>query len=228
MVFALTGRSGAAGAVLAVLAVLNAGPALAQAAAGTEPVPPSRDAMGFAQLLEELRAAEAALAVEPSSRELALRRLGALYLVGVQEKWATRTGLAALDSLPPAPAPGDEALPEAYRGAFTVLLGKHAFWPHDKLKHVRNGLAALDRVVERSPDSARIRYLRLMSGYYLPGLFGRGDEVRADFAALARLLPGAAPEFPPRLHREIVRFVLENGGLAEPDRERLERSTGGS
>lgn len=204
---------------------LGARPAAAQAQGG-EPVPPSREAMGFDVLLEELRSAEAALALDPSDRELGLRRLGALYLVGVQQKRAVETGLAALDSLPPDPQASDDAAALAYRGAFTVLLGKHAFWPHHKLGHVRKGLGMLDRAVESMPASARIRYLRLMSGYYLPGLFGRGDEVRADFSALATLLPDAAAEFTPRLHAEIVRFVLENGRLTDAEREALSGGMG--
>lgn len=215
--------------LLAVCCLVVAWPAAAQAAPDSAaPAPPSRAEMRFELLLEELRAAEAALESDPGNRESALRRLGALYLVGVQEKRAVEAGLRAIDSLPPDPEAADDAMALAYRGAFTVLRGKHAFWPHDKLRHVRHGLDLLDRAVASLPASARIRYLRLMSGYYLPGLFGRGDEVRADFAALADVLPAAAPDFTPRLHREIVQFVLENGRLEAPVSDALRRSIGGS
>lgn len=186
------------------------------------PEPPSREEMRIDLLINELRCVEEELARDPGNRELAYRRVGALYLVGVQEKWAVEKALAALDSLDAGTA-ADSALSLAYEGALTTLRGKHAFWPHSKLRHVRSGLSQLDRAVERDPASARIRYLRLMSGYYLPGIFGRGDEVRADFTALVRLLPAAAAEFPRRLYEEICRFVLANGGLEETEAEVLRR-----
>lgn len=186
------------------------------------PVPPSREEMRMDLLIAELRSVEEELARDPGNRELAYQRIGALYLVGVQEEWAVKDALAALDSLD-STEPADSTMSLAYRGALTTLRGKHAFWPHSKLRHVRSGLSQLDRAVEHDPASARIRYLRLMSGYYLPGIFGRGDEVRTDFEALAQLLPGAAAEFPRRLYEEVCRFVLENGELGVDDTEVLRR-----
>ncbi|MGD8278939.1 MAG: hypothetical protein PVH00_12960, partial [Gemmatimonadota bacterium] len=186
------------------------------------PPPPDRETMAMDSLLAELRDLDEARANEPSDRALALRRVGALYLIGVHEEWAVKEGLAALDSLP-LESPADSALPLAYRGALRVLKGKHAFWPHSKVGHVRRGLSALDRAVDMAPGSARVRYLRLLSGYYLPGLFRRGDEVREDLAALAVLLPDARAELPPNLLVEITRFVLENGDVSGPERAELRK-----
>jgi len=204
--------------LVTALVLAAAGPLGAQETAA--PAPPGRAEMGLDSLLAELRSLDEALALEPADRTLASLRLDALYRVGVHEKWAVKAGLAALDSLP-AETPADSALPLAYRGAFRTLMGKHAFWPHSKISHVRHGMSLLDRAVEIAPESARIRYLRLTSGYYLPGLFGRGDEVRADFAALIGLLPVAREEFPPRLYVEACRFVLENGELSGAERASL-------
>jgi hypothetical protein len=111
---------------------------------------------------------------------------------------------------------------DGYHGAFTVLRARHSFWPHQKLSHVRAGLAELDRAVDAAPNDAVLRYLRLMGGYYLPGLFGRGDEVSADFSTLARLLPGANAEFPGPMFGVIARFVLENGDIPAEDAAALE------
>ncbi len=202
----------------AALVLAAAGPLRAQEPEA--PVPPDRTELGIDSLLAELRTIDEALAREPADRSLAFRRLDALYRAGVHEKWAAEAGLASLDSLP-TETPSDSALSFAYRGAFRTLMGKHAFWPHSKINHVRRGMSLLDRAVGIAPESARIRYLRLMSGYYLPGLFQRGDEVRADFMALSRLLPHARWEFPPRLYAEVCRFVLENGDLSGAERALL-------
>jgi hypothetical protein len=67
-----------------------------------------------------------------------------------------------------------------------------------------------------------VRYIRLMSGFYLPGFFGRGDEVDSDMAALIRLLPDAGDRLPAELLPEVVAFVLEHGDPAPADRSALE------
>ena len=151
-----------------------------------------------------------------------MERLGALYLVAVEEDSLVDVGARAVDSLRTAPGSVTPARLDGYDGAFTVLRAKHAFWPHHKLAHVRAGLGTLDTAVAAAPDDPVIRYLRLMSGFYLPGLFGRGDEVAADFAALARLLPHAGEDFPGPMLGTVTRFVLENGDIPPPRARALE------
>ncbi len=114
----------------------------------------------------------------------------------------------------------------AYSGAFTVLRARHGMWPPDRLRHTRNGLAVLDGVITANPDHAEARYLRLMSCYYLPGIFGRGWSVRDDFAALARLLPSVRGDYPPELYHAIVRFVMEHGHPSPEQRAALQASLG--
>lgn len=110
----------------------------------------------------------------------------------------------------------------AYRGALVTLRAKHALWPPQKLRYMREGLALLDGAVAANPDAAEVRYLRLMSCYYLPGLFGRGGSVREDFAALARLLPQVRARYPAELYGAIARFVVEKGRLGAGQRSALE------
>jgi hypothetical protein len=62
-----------------------------------------------------------------------------------------------------------------------------------------------------------------MSGFYLPGILGRKDEVEADFQALVELLPDARADFPPDLYPVIVDFVLHNAALSDEQRIALER-----
>jgi len=161
-----------------------------------------------------------------------LARVRELYLAAVREESAIPRGLRAVEDLRTArgirPGSADDAVLTAYRGALVTLRAKHAAWPPARLRHLREGLAVLDRVVAGHPDHPEVRYLRLMSCYYLPGILGRGGSVREDFAALARLLPGARDAYPRELYGAIVGFVLEEGKLAERDRRALQTALAAS
>lgn len=155
-----------------------------------------------------------------------LAALRETYLASVRDGRAIPRGMDEIEhirarSRPEAGSALDATL-SAYQGALVTLRAKHAAWPPQKLRYMREGLALLDRTVERSPEHAEARYLRLMSCYYLPGFFGRGGSVRADFAALARLLPGVRGQYPPAVYAAITRFVVEKGRLPAEQRRVLE------
>lgn len=141
-------------------------------------------------------------------------RVRQLYLESVEREGAIAEGLRALESEAPSP------LADAYRGALITLRAKHARWPVARVRHLRAGLPLLDGAVRARPDQAEIRFLRLLSCFYLPGVLGRGGSVREDLAALARLLPGAGATFGP-LYPAAVRFVVEHGTLTEAQRAAL-------
>jgi len=152
-----------------------------------------------------------------------------LYLDAVERESAIDVGLAVIretgaggetGSVVPAP------LLDAYHGALVTLRAKHGIWPPSRLKHMRDGLAVLDASVAAAPNQPEIRYLRLMSCYYLPGILGRNWSVAADFEALARLLPAARADYPPDLYEEIVGFVLDNGEIDPRDRMLLHAALG--
>ncbi len=161
-----------------------------------------------------------------SAQEVDLAPLRALYLASVRDGGAVAKGLDKVEriraSAGPAAGSALAATLAAYQGALLTLRARHAAWPPQKLRSLREGLALLDRAVVANPEHAEARYLRLMSCYYLPGFFGRGGSVRADFAALARLLPGVRGQYPPGLYAAIARFVVERGRLAPGQRRALE------
>jgi hypothetical protein len=111
---------------------------------------------------------------------------------------------------------------EALRGALEVVRAKHSNWPPNKLKYLRSGAGILDEVVERNPDNPEVRYLRLVSFFYLPSLLRRDDSVEEDFRALIGLLPKGPGPLPPLLHQQVTLFVLENGEVKSEDRTTLE------
>lgn len=150
-----------------------------------------------------------------------------LYGEALRSERAIGRGLAEVERLRVGAEgrnPATGATLSAYTGAFIVLRAKHGIWPPDRVRHIRGGLAVLDSVVAANPRHAEARYLRLMSCYYLPRLFGRGWSVRDDFAALARLLPSVRGDYPPNLYQAIVRFVIQNGQPSAEQRAALQAS----
>lgn len=161
-----------------------------------------------------------------------LQRVRQLYLSAVQDESSIARGMRALREVRAAggvrAGSGLDAALTAYDGALTTLRAKHGTWPPARLKHLRDGLAMMDTVVAAHPDHPEVRYLRLMSCYYLPGILGRTASVREDFAALARLLPQANGEYPPELYAAITHFVLRHGSPTAGQRRALEAALGES
>jgi phytoene synthase len=161
-------------------------------------------------------------AVGPVAR--AVDGIGHLWVLAVDSEDAVHAGLDAVDRLRDGEGTPPELDPllRVYRGSFLALRAKHGSWPPARLRDVREGFALMDGAVADAPTRADVRYIRLMSGFHLPGIFGRGDEVDADLAALARLLPDAASLFPAPAYRAAVEFVLTHGDPAPDHRSRLE------
>lgn len=192
-----------------VLALLFAWSAGVRAQAGTE---------------AHLAQVESQVALAPDDSLLHLERVRALYFVAVKQERRlepARTALADLARDYPGMAAAHAPLLLAYQGALEMLRAKHGSWPPSRWSAARRGLRQLDAAVAAAPADPEVRYLRLISCYYLPGIFGRGDSVREDFRALAALLPTVAEEYPRDFMREVARFVLAHADLDARARERL-------
>jgi len=148
-------------------------------------------------------------------------RLWALYFMSVEDGDWEEQALALQDSL------AADDLPEhrqvtALGGALTVVRAKHSRWPPNKLKFLKAGLQVLDSLAGQAPDDPVVRYLRLVSTYYLPFFVDRDESVRDDLAVLARILPDRSDAFSGPVYRVVVRFVLDHGELSEEASRRLE------
>ena len=153
-----------------------------------------------------------------------LAELRALYIEAGDRREAIDDAQALIDRLQPEVKA--EPVVEAFGGAFEVVRAKYSFWPFSKLKHVRHGLPVLDRLVEDHPDDVEIRFLRLVSCYYLPGIMGRKGTVRADLSELCDLLPAARGEFPQPWFRRMVSFVLGSPDIEPSSRIELQALLG--
>jgi hypothetical protein len=110
----------------------------------------------------------------------------------------------------------------ALAGALEVVRAKHSRWPPNKLKYLRRGVSALDRLVAEAPDDAVVRYLRLVSCFYLPFFLERDQSVKEDLRVLTELLPKGSGGFSGPVYSAVIRFVLENGDPAREEQMRLE------
>jgi 15-cis-phytoene synthase len=190
----------------------------------TAPTALAQEACGMTGPAEYLERAEQVAGASPRDPAALLDVVRGRYFLAVEHRDYVETGHRALDHLHktvPVGSAGELALRDGYRGALIALQARHGRWPPQRLRDVQRGLALLDDAVARDPGSAEIRYLRLVTGFYLPGLFGRGATVREDFRALAALLPTVSPSARPPAFPAIVRFVLEHGDLPVADRRRL-------
>jgi hypothetical protein len=196
-------------AILAAPLVTVSAPAAATAQMQAERSIPMQPADGEEILPDDARAvAISDLATLASCRDgegaphlAVLQRLRTLHLLAVDEASRMDEAWAAqqeLQSTAWGRSAEGAAVAEAFAGALHALEGRHGFWPHRRVRDLRRGLELLDRQVESHPEQVEVRYLRLVSGAFLPAVLGRGDAVRDDLDALAHLLPAAAGRYPLR------------------------------
>jgi hypothetical protein len=155
----------------------------------------------------------------------ATERLWALYFLSVEEKRWEGPAVALADSLAALQLPGDRQV-RALGGALEVVRAKNSRWPPNKLEHLRRGLDILDGLAEDAPEDPAVRYLRLVSCYYLPFFLDRDESVRKDLGVLPTLLLEKGDAFSPPIRRVVVDFVLDKGEMTNPVRTRLEDMLG--
>jgi 15-cis-phytoene synthase len=176
-------------------------------------------------VMAALAVAGGSLAAQPSSLPEELERVGMLWVEGVEDASAAAAGLELVRTLGTGsvePGTAEAALLRVYEGAFLALRAKHGGNPRARLRDLRAGFEVMDGAVATAPTLAELRYIRLMSGFHLPAVFGRRAAVREDMEVLAHLLPAQIGAFPPAIRGEVVDFVLSHGRLEPGDRTALE------
>jgi hypothetical protein len=187
-------------ALLAAGPLLYAAPLAAQSAE-TEPgiILPGE---ARARALEDLALLDRCRSASPgSSAPLLLQQLRSQYLLAVDTQNALGPAQSLLNTLERtlwARSTEGRPLVTAYRGALRTLEARHGFWPTRRIRDLREGFQLLDAQVAATPTQVEVRYLRLMSAAFLPGIFGRGEIAQEDLDALGRQLPAASNTLPER------------------------------
>ncbi len=111
---------------------------------------------------------------------------------------------------------------QVYVGALTALKGKHAFFPHAKLKWTRRGLAIMDKGLKQSPSDIEALFIHGTTCYYLPFFFRRSDDAQRDFKEIIKRMPLEVDTYDPVLIAHVIAFLLENGSLTGDEQAYLQ------
>ena len=149
-----------------------------------------------------------------------LERLRSAYLESAEDETRIVAGMALARSIS---SRTDAPRARAYDAAFEVMKARHAFWPMSKMDHVEEGIPQLDALVLAYPNDIEIRYLRLVSTYFIPSFLGYSDHLMEDFQMLANALPLAQHEYSTDMMRMMSAFVVAHGDIDQRQRLRLER-----
>lgn len=107
---------------------------------------------------------------------------------------------------------------QVYIGALVALKGKHAFFPHAKLKWANRGLAIMDSGLEKDSDDIEALFIHGMTCYHLPFFFRRRNDAQRDFKAIIKYMPMQVHTYDPELITNIVVFLFENAKLARDEK----------
>lgn len=111
---------------------------------------------------------------------------------------------------------------QVYIGSLIALRGKHAFFPHTKLKWAQRGLAIMDSGLQKSPNDIEALFIHGTTCYYLPFFFRRGDDAQRDFNEIIKLMPRHMDTYDPKLITNVVAFLLENAKLTDDKKTYLQ------
>ena len=111
---------------------------------------------------------------------------------------------------------------QVYMGALVTLKGKHAFFPHTKLKWAKRGLAIMDSGLMKSPTDIEALFIHGATCYHLPFFFRRGDDAQRDFSKIIKLMPQHIDTYDPKLITNVVVFLLKNAKLTDAEKAYLQ------
>lgn len=117
----------------------------------------------------------------------------------------------------------NRALTLAYKGAATAMYAGVASSVADKLSYFRAGRKLLESAVQKDPDQAEIRFLRLAVQVKAPGILGYSGDIRTDADFIIRALEQGRASSGTAFWQQAVPFMLSNGGLTATQKQRLQK-----
>ena len=159
--------------------------------------------------------ANSAVADEPV-KEL-LKRARQQFYAAVEEKKMIEPTIKLFGRIEQL-APKYAGRTQVYIGALVTLKGKHAFFPHTKLKWAKRGLAIMDSGLMKNPTDIEALFIHGATCYHLPFFFRRGDDAQRDFKKIIKLMPQHIDAYDPKLIKNVVAFLLENAKLTNDEK----------
>jgi len=115
---------------------------------------------------------------------------------------------------------------QVYIGVLVALKGKHAFFPHTKLKWTNRGLAIMDNGLEKSPNDIEALFIHGTTCYHLPFFFKRSDDAQRAFKEIIKRLPLERHAYNQQLIAHVVEFLLEKAKLTSDEKTYLQMLKG--
>ncbi|MBN1241476.1 MAG: hypothetical protein JXA15_02070 [Spirochaetales bacterium] len=111
----------------------------------------------------------------------------------------------------------------AYRASLEGLVGKHSPGLLEKFNRVNAALEQWRGLVEASPDSLELRFLRYSFYSQLPAVFGVGSYLAPDREALIAIFEkGGDARVPRNQALDMVAWLMKEGKLSASEKRRLE------
>ena len=111
---------------------------------------------------------------------------------------------------------------EVYIGTLVAIKGKHAFFPHTKLKFTKRGLEIMDAGLKKAPHDIEALFMHGAVCYHLPFFFKRGEDAERDFKEIIKQMPLQAHAYDPELVVNIIDFLFEKAKLTDDEKVYLQ------
>ena len=160
------------------------------------------------------------IAAEESVKEM-LKRAREKFYASVKDKKQIEPAIKLFERIA-REEPKYTGRAEVYIGTLIALKGKHAFFPHTKLKLTKRGLAIMDEGLKKVPDDIEALFIHGMTCYHLPFFFQRGDDAQRKFKEVIKQMPSQMHTYDSELILNIIDFLLENAKLTRGEKVYLQ------
>ena len=156
------------------------------------------------------------IAADESVEEL-LKRAREKFHAGVEDKKQIEPAMKLFEQIA-REEPKYAGRAEVYMGALVTLKGKHAFFPHTKLKWTKRGLAIMDDGLKKAPADIEALFIHGVVCYHLPFFLQRGDDAQRDFREIIKQMPSQMHTYHSELAENIITFLLEKAKLTDDEK----------
>jgi len=116
--------------------------------------------------------------------------------------------------------PSMKQLSNIYIGSLTMIKGKHAFWPHQKIDYVNEGLKIMDLAIKEEPNNIEMLFIYGSSCYYLPFFFNKKDLAINKFKKIINLLnDNSIKEYDSKILSNALEFIKEKIEITKEEQQ---------
>lgn len=120
--------------------------------------------------------------------------------------------------------PDLKGLAITYIGSLEMIKGKHAFWPHTKLKHVDNGIEIMNKGLNYDPDNIESLFVYGSTCYYLPFFLGKGSLAKSKLKRIVELIDESdIAKYDNNILLNVIEFLVKEVDLKGDEKTKLNK-----